>query len=408
MTSGRGTDGSQAAIGEDGVAAAERLDRVRRRFREFAVEYSSLPLYGVVSRHVADDPATAVLLTGARPGQARPVLWFAALHDLVLRRPEVPAARWYASVAGRDALPVGDPWPDVRATVLEHADEIAHLIATRTTQTNEVNRSVYLAAGLAAATRTGDRSSSSPSAAAGSRGISDARHRTRVALVELGASARLLLGLDRYRITTVSESGLRSVVGDPASPVRCEGVDRSVGRQALQPLPQVVARVGLDRHPVSLDDEDAVRWLLACLWPDVPGRVERFQAARSLLLPDPPLVLQGDLVEDLGAAFDAALDGAAVGGGADHVVVYSSWALTYVAPEHRSALAEELSRRARSVPRLTWLTAEPPGCVPGLPHESRAAEAPTVLGLRTWFEGVETPARVVGVAHPHGAWVRAW
>lgn len=382
---------------EDGGTDAERLDRVRRRFREFAVEYAALPLYGAVARHVADDPATAVLLTHAQPGQARPVLWFAALHDLVLRRPDVPAARWYASVVGREAVPGGDPWPDVRATALGHAEQLRELIATRTTQTNEVNRSVYLATGLAAA--VGGRRPSSAEVASGPG---------RVALVELGASAGLLLGIDRYRMTGVSGGGVRTSVGDPASPVRCEGVDRSVGRGALLALPEVVARVGVDRHPVSLEDEDAVRWLLACLWPDVPGRVERFQAARSVLRADPPLVLQGDLVDDLPVAFGAVRDSAAQRGGVHHVVVYSSWALTYVARERRTALAEELARLAGSVPLLTWLTAEPPGCVPGLPDEPRAAAGPTVLGLRTWVEGVEAAPRVVGVAHPHGAWVEAW
>lgn len=375
----------------------DRLETVRRRFREFAVEYASLPLYGTVSRHVADDAATASLLTEAQPGQARPVLWFAALHDLVLRRPDVPAARWYASVVGRGAVPTGDPWPDIRATVLAHEDELRSTIATRTTQTNEVNRSVYVAAGLSAAVDAVAAQQHRPHRSP------DDPASGRVALVELGASAGLLLRVDRYRTTTVSPRGLRTSVGDLGSPVLCEGVDRSVGRRALQPLPEVVARVGVDRHPVALDDEDAVRWLLACLWPDVPGRVERFEAARQVLRANPPPLLQGDLVDDVARAVDAVLDGAARAGGADHVVVYSSWALTYVARDRRFALVDQLARAARTVPALTWLTAEPPGCVPGLPDDPRAAAGLTVLGLRAWSGGVEARARVLGVAHPHGA-----
>ncbi len=374
----------------DAGTEAERLAHVQRRFREFATEYASLPLYGAVSRRVGEDPPTAALLTAARPGQARPVLWFAALHDLVLRRPDVPAARWYASVVGRDALPTGDPWPDVRATVLEHADELRRLVATRTTQTNEVNRSVYVAAGLAAASD-------------GGRGDGAG-----VALVELGASAGLLLGVDRYRVTTTASSGSRTSVGDASSPVRCLGVDRSVGHPALGPLPRVVGRAGVDRDPVRLDDEDAVGWLRACLWPDVPGRVERFEAARAALLPDPPRVIRGDLVDDASRAVDAAVQQGATAGGCDHVVVYSSWALTYVERERRAALADDLARVASSVPRLTWFTAEPPGCVPGLPDDPRAASGPTVLGLQMWSDGTPGEPRVVGVAHPHGTWVDTW
>ncbi|GAA2040154.1 DUF2332 domain-containing protein [Terrabacter terrae] len=383
---------------EGGGTEPERLDRVRRRFREFGSEYASLPLYGAVSRSVAEDPPTAELLVAAQPGQARPVLWFAALHDLVLRQPDVRAARWYANVVGRDSLAAGDPWPGVRATVLEHAEELRHLIATRTTQTNEVNRSVYLAAGLAAAGRLSGEGSPAPAPAVAP-----------VALVELGASAGLLLGLDRYRVTTVTTDGNRSSVGDAASPVRCEGLDRSVGHRALGPLPQVLGRAGVDREPVDLEDEDAVRWLLACLWPDVPGRVERFRTARQLMRSRPPLVLQGDLVGDVARGVDAAREQARGVGGVEHVVVYSSWALTYVDRDRRAALAQNLAGIAGTVPRLTWLTAEPPGCVPGLPDDDPRTEgAPTVLGLRTWVAGVEAEPRLVGVAHPHGAWVDTW
>jgi hypothetical protein len=111
---------------------------LQHRFAEFAESAPELPLYGAVCRRVADDPDCAGLLAEAAPGQARPVMWLAALHDLVLRDPSVPAARWYPSVVGRDQVPPGDPWPDVRETVLDHKAELRAVIATRSTQTNEV------------------------------------------------------------------------------------------------------------------------------------------------------------------------------------------------------------------------------------------------------------------------------
>src|SRR5262245_21316363 len=123
----------------------ERLATIQRRFAEFSREYAALPLYGALTGRVAHDDEAASLLLVAQPGQDRPVLWLAALHDLVLREPELPAARWYASVVGRDAVPSGDPWPDVRATVMAHRDQLTSVIAHRSTQTNEVNRCVYLA-----------------------------------------------------------------------------------------------------------------------------------------------------------------------------------------------------------------------------------------------------------------------
>ena len=119
------------------AAAGAELGTLQARFAEFAATYPELPLYSTVSRAVAADPACAALLQAAEPGQDRPVLWFAALHDLVLREPGLPASRWYASV-GRDRLPTGDPWPDVRRTVLACQDELrGHRLAHHPDQRGE-------------------------------------------------------------------------------------------------------------------------------------------------------------------------------------------------------------------------------------------------------------------------------
>lgn len=364
---------------------ADRLARIQRRFAEFAAEYAALPLYSALCRNLAHDAETASLLLAARPGQARPVLWLAALHELVLRRPDTPAAQWYPSVVGDAGVAHGDPWPDVRRTVLEHRDELVESIATHGTQTNEVNRAVYVSVGLVAATAD----------VAG----------TPIALVELGASAGLLLGVDRYAVDLVGSERTRTL-GDLASPVRCSGIDRGeVGAQLGigRALPAVVARVGLDLSPVDLDDDEAVRWLEACLWPDVPGRVERFRAARALLRTDPPVVLAGDMVDDIGRAVLRARQAPDFEG---HVVVMSSWALTYVAAPRRLELETRLGALAHDVSALSWLTAEPPGCAPGV-----AADNPpeggggTVVGVRRWRGGRELEPMVLGTCNPHGQWI---
>jgi len=370
------------------AAAGTDLATLQRRFAEFATSYAELPVYSAVCRGVASDSHCAALLQEAAPGQDRPVLWLAAVHDLVLRRPDVPAARWYASVVGRDHLPSGDPWPDVRRTVLAHEDELRTVIASRTTQTNEVNRCVYLVPALALA--CGDRPEQP------------------VLLVEMGASAGLLLAVDRYRVELVGSDGLL-VLGDPASEVRCSGDDRSdrplVGRRAPLTLPRLVGQAGVDRHPVDLTDVDAVRWLEACLWPDVPGRVERFRSAVRLLAGTPSPVIEGDMVDDLPRVLVGALEAAPAEA---HLVVFSSWALTYVDRARRPEVAQTLAAVAMDGRPVTWLTAEPPRCVPGIdaPTEPEVDRGQTtVLGLRRWRHGAEQASSVLGISHPHGQWV---
>ena len=368
--------------------AAERTDlaTIQGRFADFAATYAELPLYSKVSRAVSTDDVCADLLRAASPGQDRPVLWFAALHDLVIRRPELPAARWYASVVGRERVPSGDPWPDVRRTVLAHADELSAVIAARTTQTNEVNRSVYLAPALAVAS-------------ADQQGED-------VVLVEMGASAGLLLSVDRYRVELTSPDG-GLVLGDPRSTVRCRGVDRSEPPLRDRPdapvLPRVVGRYGIDRHPVDLTDVDAVRWLEACLWPDVPGRVERFRSAVHLLVGAANPVRQGDMVDDLPELIAEAGRTAPDA----HLVAFSSWALTYVERSRRPEVAATLADAAADGRPVTWLTAEPPGCVPGvepLAQSTGDRGQATVLAARRWRRGSEVPPVVLGTAHPHGEW----
>jgi hypothetical protein len=360
---------------------SSRLARIQRRFAEFAAAASDLPLYRALAEEAARDEQVSSLLLAAAPGQARPVLWFAALHDLVLLHPELPAARWYSSAVGAHRVPSGDPWPDVRRTVLEHSETLRQTIATHRTQTNEVNRVVYLAVGLALAARD----------------LPDAP----VVLVELGTSAGLLLAVDSYRIELEQPGGVQ-VLGSPDSAVTCHGQDRSMPPLPRLVLPPLGARVGVDLSPVDLQDASAVRWLEACIWPDVPGRVDRFRAAVALAQQSSVRLVRGDMVDDAAAVIGAASREVPDA----HVVVFSSWALSYVPRERREALAEGLAQVAQRTASLSWLTAEPVGCVPGLPRpDAELPHGTTVLGARRWRSALELPPEVWGTCHPHGVWV---
>ena len=65
---------------------------IRRHFELFTRSLAHLPLYHRLAEMAAADAEVTDLLLVAQPGQARPVLLFAAVHDLVLRRPDLPLA----------------------------------------------------------------------------------------------------------------------------------------------------------------------------------------------------------------------------------------------------------------------------------------------------------------------------
>ena len=188
------------------------------------------PRYEVLAAGVAGDPALISWIDRLPPPKRQPNLLLAAVRFL-----------------GGDS---GD-YPGFRSFVLEHTDDLDHLLLTRSTQTNEVGRCATLLPALSAL--------GAP-----------------VALIEVGASAGLCLLVDRYGYTY---DGTRQV-GDLLSP--CQLTCRTFGPVPVPTeVPTIVWRAGIDLAPVDPFDDGAVRWLEACIWPDQPARLRRFRAAMS-------------------------------------------------------------------------------------------------------------------------------
>ena len=113
-----------------------------------------------------------------------------------------------------------------------------------------------------------------------------------IALVELGASAGLCLGVDRYayRFDDGQVRGGRRSTADLH--------DDGCGRPPTA-LPDIAWRAGVDLAPLALDDPDDVDWLAALLPPDRPQRLDRLRAASARLRDDPPHIVTGDALEEL-------------------------------------------------------------------------------------------------------------
>jgi hypothetical protein len=205
-----------------------------------------------------------------------------------------------------------------------------------------------------------------------------------LALVEVGASAGLCLLPDRY---AYDYGG--TIVGDPASRLRLACQPRGpVPIPAA--LPQVVWCRGIDLDPIDLEDPDAVRWLECCIWPDQPQRLARLRAAVRIARADPPEVVRGDLLEQVGPVVAQAPAEATV-------VVFHAAVLVYLPQQGRRRFAELMAELP-----VVWISAEEPGVIPPLEAQLDRARAPSgavfLLG--------QGPQQLVGLADPHGAWLQ--
>src|SRR5215208_1690873 len=102
------------------------LDRetLVRRFARGDTWFDTSPLYRVLSRTVAADDNLLTLAAETRPGQQPANMLMAAVHLLVLKNPELPFARFFASVHGDDAEAPEGAAVEFGAFCAQHRDAI--------------------------------------------------------------------------------------------------------------------------------------------------------------------------------------------------------------------------------------------------------------------------------------------
>jgi hypothetical protein len=210
-----------------------------------------------------------------------------------------------------------------------------------------------------------------------------------LALVEVGASAGLCLLLDRFHYELGSTS-----LGKPAAPVhlRCT----TIGPVPVPTTtPTIVWRRGLDTNPIDVHDQEAVRWLLACVWADHPDRRRRLEGAIELARAHPPAVSRGDLVDDLLSVLADVPDDA-------HLVVFHLAVLGYVDLDRRRAFADVLADVSKRRD-LVWLSNEAPGVLPEMTALAPPVNERQFLLGRTRFTNGQRRDELLALAHPHGA-----
>ncbi|MFI6780969.1 DUF2332 domain-containing protein [Micromonospora sp. NPDC050276] len=251
------------------------------------------PTYERLSQAVAHDDALLTLLDGLPPAKRQPNLLFGVV-------------RWLGG-------PVDEP-AAFRDYVLTHWSTIEAQVRARATQTNEAGRCAVLLPVLAALPQP-------------------------LALLEVGASAGLCLYPDRYAYRYGDQE-----VGSGEPVLDCA----AAGLAPPADVPQVVWRAGLDLNPLDVTDPDDVSWLDALIWPEHAHRRARLRAAAAVAAADPPLLVRGDLVDDLPALAARAPTDATL-------VVFHTSVLYQVPPPRRDAFV----RLVRELPGH-WVANEGP------------------------------------------------
>ena len=239
-------------------------------------------------------------------------------------------------------------------------------------QTNEVGRSAVLLAGwLEIAARTA--------------GVLD--------VFEIGSSAGLNLIAERYRyrfgqIDWPGPVSSASVRPDSTAPLW-------IGCEWAGPSPPVTAalrvrsRRGCDSHPLDVMDPVQRQRLMAYVWADQRDRLERLDAAITLMRADPVGVDRCDAARWLEAVLTPDAEPGIVR------VVCHSIVWSYLDPESQVRIGAHLAQvgAQASLDRpLAWLRLELLG-----------RDEPAALRLTMWPGGED---EVLARAHPHGTWVR--
>jgi hypothetical protein len=308
-------------IGDRGMAAAtmnaDPIDRLARRYSVFADKETRgrCPLYEELALGVARDRPTLEFLATLSAAKQQPNLLFAAV---------------------RFVCGTAKGWQDFRRLLQDQKDQIAAVMMSRSTQTNEPARCAILLPVLASLPQP-------------------------LALIEVGASAGLCLIPDRYAYHYGGHRVLPRSSGSGEPPVfRCvANPDTPLPKEC----PEVVWRAGLDLNPIDVNDAEQVRWLETFVWPGEEDRLTSLRAALSLAREEPPRVIAGDLRTDLSAL--AAQSPAAT------LVVFHTAVLAYVPWTERLRFCETVGGMD-----VAWVCNEAPEIVSDIVATTRPPPSP--------------------------------
>ena len=253
--------------------------------------------------------------------------------------------------------------------VQQHESVLIEHLRHRSTQTNEIGRCAVLWPALNAVAQQSGRSE--------------------LALFDFGSSAGLNLGVDAYRYDCGSFQ--LGAVDGPLMRCRWSG--------AAPPFAdwRLVQRLGVDPAAIDVHDEEAVRWLRACLWPHDRERAARLEAAVALARQSGWRVQRSESGLDV---LEQWLDQLPKN---VQPVLFNSWVLSYFSPaqfkQHRERVAELARDR-----NLIEINAELPSLAPLGTQVPPAPPVDDPQSPTLWTMQSSKGIQSLAWSHGHGRW----
>jgi hypothetical protein len=343
-------------------AEQEHFSELFLHFAEYQAASDNSPLYALLARHIAADAELLTLAQFAPPDQPTADIFFAAVHYLLLSGIEHPLREFYPTLTSSPRS-INAVYPIFHAFCLAYGAQIREVMNTRSVQTNEVGRCACMLPAFEIIYQLGQGRP--------------------MAVIEVGTSAGVNLLWDQYRYNYGDghEYGLQT------SPLQlnCElRGDRQL--PFPQHMPTVSLRIGLDLHPININNADALLWLRALIWPEHAERAARLQSALDVVKQHRPLVMAGDALKLLpmimaNVPFDMTL------------CVFHSFTLNQFSADERKRFAAVLieASKHREIFRVSYEALTPP-------------ERDPLLDLFLYVQGTEMRQQVAK-ASDHGNWL---
>lgn len=322
-------------------------------------------LYRTFSRHIAENPRLLAIAARAVPGQPRPNMLFAAVHDLLLSGNNHPLGDYYASLV-QSPRPIDDAVEEIFTTFcIQYASQLLNRIENRRTQTNEIGRSALLLPAFCHAAHLYPAADFNQ--------------------IEIGCSAGLNLNWPYYGYDYGPAGFFPPEGNGPTLKTELLGENRPEMIAPENLAQRVAMRSGIEVYPLNIHQSADLRWLKALTWPDRTDRIKNLDQAARIAARHPLTIHTGDAV--------AALPDLLAETPPDVIpLIYHSFALYQFSDLARQQisriLADASGKRPVLVVSLEWSGQE----APLLTFERIIAGRRSATGLAH--------------CHPHGTWMR--